>query len=332
MKNNELQRVLQEVQQQMQYTVLSYPERDPHGFKWGNPGYNGNCTGKIPLGFIDKLGAKSVFEMYAGSGTLSDVCRDYGIKYCGVDLNPNPVRDDIFFMDVCDLDQEFPLAIHDADFVFQHPVYPGIKRIKYANNAWKDTTGGLESKDIQNLPFYEGMKKINQATLRAYAAMQPGAYMAILVGEIRADGRYYSMYQNLALPGEIFQTYVKLQHNTWSDRQSYSGKQNPRALTGHEMIALIKKPSGYEIAYVIPKEYRSDIRDCKMATWTDLLLAVIRPKEHEFSNQEIYDELKGCKKAENNHHVEAKLRQTLQVLVAAGFILRTSPGWYKKVA
>jgi len=164
MKNNELQRILKEVQQQMQYTVLSYPERDPHGFKWGNPGYNGNCTGKIPLGFIDKLGAKSVFEMYAGSGTLSDVCRDYGIKYCGVDLNPNPVRDDIFFMDVCDLDQEFPLAIHDADFVFQHPVYPGIKRIKYANNAWKDTIGGLESKDIQNLPFYEGMKKINVGT------------------------------------------------------------------------------------------------------------------------------------------------------------------------
>lgn len=311
-KQEELQRVLTEVRKQMQYTILSYPERDPQGFKWGNPGYNGNCTGKIPLGFIDKLGAKSVFEMYAGSGTLSDVCKDYGIPYCGVDLNPNPVRDNIHFMDLCDMSQEFPTDIYDADFIFQHPVYPGIKRIKYAGSAWKDTVGGLDKRDIQNLPFEEGMKKINMATLRAYAAMQPGAYMAILVGEIRADGRYYSMYQNLALPGEMFQTYIKLQHNTWSDRQSYAGRSNPRALTGHEMIAVIKKPSGYEIAYIVPKTYAMDIRDSSTATWKDVVVAVMRNLK-KASLDEIYSEIEGHKKCQTNSNWQAKVRQTLQM-------------------
>lgn len=309
-KKEELIRVLSEVRKQMEYTVLSYPERDPHGFKWGDPGYNGNCTGKIPLGFIDKFKAKNVFELYAGSGTLSDVCRDYGIHYCGVDLNPNPVRDDIVSMDLCDMSQDFPVDIYDADFIFQHPVYPGINRIKYAGSAWKDSTHKYAAKDIQNLPFYEGMAKINLATMRAYSAMQPGAYMAILVGEIRSNGKYYSMYQNLALPGELFQTYVKLQHNTWSGRNSYSS--GPRAFTGHEMIAVIKKPSGYEIAYVIPHKYEMDIRDSKTATWRDVVASALRHIGAPATLQQIYDEIDGHKKCENNANWEAKIRQTLQ--------------------
>lgn len=311
-KQEELKKVLAEVRRQMQYTVLSYPERDPDGFKWGNPGYNGNCTGKIPLGFIDKFGAKSVFEMYAGSGTLSDVCRDYGVKYCGVDLNPNPVRDNIVAMDLCDLSQEFPVDIYDADFIFQHPVYPGINRIKYAGSAWKDTIGNLKERDIQNLPFHEGMAKINFATMRAYSAMQPGAFMAILVGEIRSNGKYYSMYQNLALPGEFYQSYVKLQHNTWSDRKG-GYTMSPRALTGHEMIAVIRKPSGYEIAYVVPKQYAMDIRDSKTATWRDVVISVLRKLGNIASLESIYSEIAGHNKCDNNPHWQAKVRQILQM-------------------
>lgn len=311
-KREELQKVLHEVRQQMQYTVLSYPERDPHGFKWGSPSYNGNCTGKIPLGFIDKFGAKSVFEMYAGSGTLSDVCKDYGIKYCGVDLNPNPVRNNIVPMDLCDLSQDFPVDIYDADFIFQHPVYPGINRIKYAGSAWNDMAGHFKERDIQNLPFYEGMAKVNMATMRAYSAMQPGAFMAILVGEIRTNGKYYSMFQNLALPGEFYQSYIKLQYNTWSDRKCiYSN--SSRALTGHEMIAVIRKPSGYEIAYVIPKEYIMDIRDSETATWRDVVVSVLRKFGNMASLQSIYSEIEGHKKCNRNPHWQAKVRQVLQM-------------------
>lgn len=311
-KKTELDRILSEVRKQMQCTVLSYPERDPVGFKWGDPGYNGNCSGKVPLGFIDKFGAKNVFEMYAGSGTLSDVCRDYGIDYCGVDLNPNPVRDNIFPMNLCDMSQDFPVDIYDADFVFQHPVYPGINRIKYAGSAWKDTVDNLASRDIQNMPFNEGMAKINLATMRAYSAMKPGAFMAILVGEIRANGKYFSMYQNLALPGEFYQSYVKMQHNTWSGINGNYSK-SMRALTGHEMIAVIRKPSGYEIAYVVPKQYVMDIRDSKTATWRDVVIAVIRKLGGTASLNNIYSEIAGHKKCETNSHWKEKVRQTLQI-------------------
>lgn len=325
----ELQQILNEVRNQMSSTILSYEERDPKSHKWGNPGYNGNCSGKVPLGFIDKLGATSVCELFAGSGTLSDVCKDYDIPYCGVDLNPNPVRDNIYSMDVLDMAQEFPAGFYEADMCFSHPPYPGLNHVKYAGKAWKDPTGQLARRDIQNMPFEEGMKMVNLSTLRAYSALPAGSYMVILVGEIRSNGKYYSMMQNLALPGEHFQTYIKLQHNTWSGRQSYSGTQNPRAMTGHEMIAVIKKPSGYEIAYVIPHRYAMDIRDSKSATWKDVVMTVLRENRGEMNLPDLYAQIEGHQKTKENAHWQEKVRQTLQQLRDSGCACNTSRGNWK---
>ena len=331
MNQEELNRVLSEVRKQMEYTVLSYEERDPKGFKWGSPKYPGNCSGKVPLGFIDKLGAKSVSEVFAGSGTLSDVCRDYHIPYCGIDLNPNPVRENITCMDILDMDTELPNGFYSADMCFSHPPYPGINRVRYSNNAWKDTNNSA-GKDIQNMPFDVGMRMINKAHMRIYSAMQPGSYMVILVGEIRSQGKYYSMYQNLALPGEMFQSYIKLQHNTWSGRQSYSGTKSPRAFTGHEMIAVIKKPSGYELVYIIPQTVQLDIRDSKSATWKDVVLSVMHKLDGTVSLNQIYSEIEGHKKTLTNSHWQDKVRQVLQDLQAAGLTKNESRGYWQIAA
>lgn len=331
-KREELERVLKEVRGQMASTILSYEERDPRGFKWGASSYNGNCSGKVPLGFIDKLGAKSVCELFAGSGTLSDVCNDFNIPYAGIDLNPNPVRGNIYSMDIADMSQELPNEFYEADLCYSHPPYPGLNHVKYAGKAWKDTVGGLEKKDIQNMPFDEGMKLVNLSTMRAYTALPAGSYLVVLVGEIRSNGRYYSMMQNLVLPGEHFQTYVKLQHNTWSDRQTYSGNCNPRAMTGHEMIAVIKKPSGYEIAYVVPTKYAMDIRDSVgTATWKDVVMSVMKNLKHA-SLENIYKEIDGHKKAKSNEHWKAKVRQTLQILRDGGFLMNPTTGVWSLTA
>lgn len=327
----ELKNILDEVRKQMEYTVISYEKRDPENAKWGDPKYPGNCSGKVPLGFIDKLGAHSVCECFAGSGTLSDVCRDYEIPYCGIDLNPNPVRNNIIPMDILDMNQDLPDFFRTADMCFSHPPYPGINRIKYSGNAWKDD-GSNYCKDIQNLPFEEGMKKINQAHMRIYSAMCSGSYMVMLVGEIRSNGKYYSMFQNLALPGEIYQTYVKIQHNTWSGRQTYAQNKNTRAFTGHEMIAVIKKPSGYELAYLMPKTVKMDIRDSVSASWKDVVLSVLEELKQENSLDRIYSEIDGHKKAQSNPHWKDKVRQILQQLRDSGLAVNTQRGMWSMAA
>ena len=88
--------IIKYVKEHATSTILSFPDR---GSSWGSSSYRGNFSGWIPASIIVRYGCKSVSEIFAGGGTTSDVCRDLEIPYCGIDLNPNPVRPDISVMD-----------------------------------------------------------------------------------------------------------------------------------------------------------------------------------------------------------------------------------------
>lgn len=308
-----------------QDTVLSFPNRGP----WGDSHYRGNCSGWIPAYFINKYDVKKMAEVFAGSGTSYDVCKDMGVDYVGIDLNPNPPRNGIITMDILDDSIELPDGFYDADMVFLHPPYPSINEVRYAGNMWKDTDGTGKLRDIQEMSFEEGMKGVNHALLRAYNALPAGSYEVCLVGEIRSKGQYRSMMQHLVIPGELHQTFIKLQHNTVSGRKSYSNYGVDRALTGHEMIAVIKKPSGYKLTYIMPRKVSMDIRDSNMATWKDVVMSIIRDIENTFDLPFVYKQLDGHKKASANPNWQAKVRQTLQMLEASGMVCHVARGQWK---
>ena len=143
-------------------TVLSFPDRGP----WGNNRYRGNCSGYIHAFLIDQYDVNYMAEMYAGGGTGYDVCKDMQVKYIGADINPNPVRPDIY---VCNaLVDEIPEEFSEADFVFQHMPYPEIG-IKYAGSEYADPDGRLKSQDIGQMNFTKGMQANNKGTWRYYA-------------------------------------------------------------------------------------------------------------------------------------------------------------------
>ena len=300
-------------------TVLSFPDRGP----WGSSSYRGNCSGWIPAYFIWKYGINKVAEIFAGSGTTYDVCRDMNVSYTGIDLNPNPVRDGIIPMNILDTAVDLPDGFYDADMLFIHPPYPSIKNVHYSNSMWKDTAN-ISQHDIQEMNWDDGMKAVNKSIMRGYSAMQPGAYEVILVGEIRSNGQYFSMFRNLAIPGILHQTFIKLQHNCVSNKMSY--KKSDFTLIGHEMIAVIKKPSGYEIAYVMPKEYKVDIRDSQAATWKDVVYGVLRSRKSEFTLDEIYNEISCHCKAKRNPHWKEKVRQVLQQLEISNHAVHPQKG------
>ena len=305
-------------------TVLSFPNRGP----WGDSRYRGNCSGWIPAFFINKYKVKKLAEVFAGSGTTYDVCKDMGVQYVGIDLNPNPTRDGIITMDILDDTVDLPNGFYDADMVFLHPPYPSINDVRYAGRMWKDMDGSGKLHDIQEMSFEDGMKSVNHAIIRAYNAMPHGSYEVCLVGEIRSHGQYRSMMQNLSIPGILHQTFIKLQHNTVSGRRNYSGN-NDYALTGHEMIAVIKKPSGYELSIVVPRRYSMDIRDSKMVTWKDVVMAAVRNFGGTQKNSDIYQEIENHEKAKRNPNWKAKVRQTLQVLSRAGLIVHVAEGQWR---
>lgn len=183
------------------------------------------------------------------------------------------------------------------------------------------------------MSFEKGMQEINKAHMRAYLSMKPGAFMVMLVGEIRSNGKFYSMNQALCLPGEFYQSYVKIQHNTWSGRQGRTYGNTQRALTGHEMIAVIRKPGGYEICYVMPRHYELDIRDSKnMATWKDIVTTTLKNIHGNASLNDIYNQLEGHEKTKSNEHWKEKVRQTLQRLAKSGVCKNTSRGYWSLAA
>lgn len=112
-------------------TVLSFPERGP----WGSSSYRGNFSGWIPAAIIYRYGAGSVSEIFAGGGTTSDLCRDLEIPYCGIDLNPAPVRNNILTMDIMDEESELPDAFYEADLQMIHPPYPCINHLHVSNET-----------------------------------------------------------------------------------------------------------------------------------------------------------------------------------------------------
>lgn len=287
-------------------TVLSFPDRG----NWGSSSYPGNCSGWIVASLIYRYGCNSVAEIFAGGGTTYDLCQDLKMPYVGIDLNPNPVRPGIISMDILDDNIELPDGFYNADLQFLHPPYPTINDIHYSGATWADTAN-VGNRDIQEMSWEKGMQAINKAILRGYAAMAPGSYQAVLCGDIRRKGSFHSMLNELAIPGELVQILVKMQHNTNSGfKKCNYGKRN-FFLIEHEFIAVIKKPSGYEIAYTIPKSYAIDVRDSKTATWKDIVLSVMN-KLGSADLQTIYREIDGHKRCETNPHWKDKVRQILQ--------------------
>ncbi len=290
--------------QESDSTVLSFSDRGP----WGNNRYRGNCAGWIQASLIWKYQVKKLAELFAGGGTGSDVCKDMGVEYIGADLNPNPVRANIL---VCDaITDEVPDEFRDADMIFMHPPYSELIKIPYAGSMYKDPTGKLSKTDLGQMPWDVFMKMLNGIVMKYYSAMAPGAKMSILMGNVRRNGRYYSMLNDIVKPGELVQTLVKIQHNCMSNGRTYSNRNFYP--TDHEDILVIRKPEGYLIVFKTPVTKELDIRDSKSATWKDVVMSVLNKLGRNASLDEIYREVEGHEKCRTNPNWQAKVRQTLQ--------------------
>lgn len=109
-------------------TILSFPERG----EWGDKRYRGNCSGWIQAFLVWKYRVQKLAELFAGSGTGSDVAKDMRIDYVGADLNPNPVRNNILSIDA--IKDDVPEEFLGADMLFMHPPYGLEIGIPYAGS------------------------------------------------------------------------------------------------------------------------------------------------------------------------------------------------------
>jgi len=204
-------------------SVVSYPNRCS---LWGDSRYRGNCDGRLFKNLVLRYHVRKVADPMAGSGTTRDVVaglnryKKAGISYWGGDLRQG--------FDLTK--QELPGRF---DFAWIHPPYWNI--IRYNSGEG----------DLSNVEDYEQFRMLLMLCLkRCYEALELGGRMAVLIGDVRRQGRYTAIIKDvLDFPyGEIRSIIIKVQHNCMSDRKWYGKLEDPPIK--HEYCVVFRKTAG----------------------------------------------------------------------------------------
>jgi len=202
-------------------SVVSYPNRCS---LWGDSRYRGNCDGQLFKNLVLRYGAKRVADPMMGSGTTRDVVQGLnqykkaGISFWGGDLRQG------FDLTKQELPGQF-------DFCWLHPPYWNIIRYSEASG------------DLSNIEDYEEFRRFLMVCLkRCYDALEMGGRLAVLIGDVRRQGKYTAIIKDiLNFPyGEIRSVIIKVQHNCMSDRRHYGKLEDPPIK--HEYCVVFKKP------------------------------------------------------------------------------------------
>lgn len=202
-------------------SIVSYPGRGP----WGDPNYRGNCSGYIIRDLLSFYSPRTFLEVFAGGGTGYEVARELGFtNSTHLDLNPrwggwNALTDEV------------PVNV---DFIFSHPPY--FDMVAYSGEMW----GEQPHKDdlSRSTDYSEYIQKLDLVNNKLMHSLNPGGRLAILLGDCRKHGRYYSIIKDMTYPGMLESHIIKVQHNATSSRKKYKGKFVPIV---HEHLLVFKK-------------------------------------------------------------------------------------------
>jgi hypothetical protein len=284
MKNKQIQAQLT--------SVISYPDRG----HWGDSKYRGNCSGHVIKGLLEHYKPHQFLEIFAGGGTGHSVAREMGYKdSIHLDLNPrwggfNALSDDI---------------PEGSDFVFLHPPYHDI--IVYSGKMW----GEAHPDDLSRCASYdEFIKKLDKVHAKVYSSLRKGGRYAVLVGDCKRKGDYFSIMKDISYIGKLESHIIKLQHNCVSDSFSYNGRFIPIM---HENLLIFCKDDFWVVPVSFVKRAEQDLRHSQLPTWRDLVQAALEELGGKANLRQLYDSLGGSQKAQKNPHWQEKIRQTLQL-------------------
>ncbi len=272
-------------------SVISYKERGNYGdFK-----YRGNCSGYVIKDLIEhfypKSKPKKFIEVFSGGGTGKDVAKELKINN-SLHLDLNNGWDALV--------DEIPSG---SDCVFSHPPYWDI--IKYEQQRNNYSPNDLSN----NMGYEEFIKKLDMVNEKIYHSLVNGGRHVILLGDVRKNGKYYSIIKDMKWFGDLESHIIKVQHNCMSDNKSYSN--NSFIAIKHEHILVFKKNKIWLFNTKETNTVKENIMNLTKITWRDLIQATLEFLNNKASIEQIYNILKESKKAENNNFVREKIRQTL---------------------
>lgn len=203
-------------------SVVSYPDRGP----WGDNRYPGNCSGYLLIDLCATFRPRAVLDPMEGGGTSREVCADMNIPYAGYDLHSgtDSLRDEIGVESTAEA-----AAAGGYDLIFWHPPYHDMK--VYSDDARDLSRSG-------SLAAFGAL--LRTGYWRFFGLLAPGGRLAILIGDLRRQGRYEPLTADVArldrqhLEGII----IKAQHNVSSNKTRYGGAFVPIL---HETLTIYRR-------------------------------------------------------------------------------------------
>ncbi len=272
-------------------SIVSYKDRG----NYGDSKYRGNCSGYIIRDLINQFyptsKPKKFVEIFSGGGTGKDVAKEFNITN-SLHLDLNNGWDALV--------DEIPTG---SDFIFSHPPYWDIISYESQRNSYSEN-------DLSNqMPYEEFIEKLNIVNEKIYHSLVLGGRHAILIGDVRKKGKYYSIIKDMEWFGDLESHIIKTQYNCTSDSKIYSN-QNFIPIK-HEHLLVFKKNKIWIFNKTNTNTIQVNIMEVTNITWRDLIQATLEFLKNKASIDEIYNILVKSKKAENNNHIREKIRQTL---------------------
>lgn len=138
-----------------------------------------------------------------------------------------------------------------------------------------------------------------------------GGRHALLIGDMRKNGKYYSIIKDMNWYGDLEAHVIKEQHQVTSGRKSYAGSQFIPIL--HEHLLIFRKSEIWAIPITLTKRVTKNLLNSKMATWRDLVQAALESLGGKAMLSEIYEKLEASDRSKQNPHWKKKIRQVLQM-------------------
>ena len=287
-------------------SFMAFPERGEGGSsKW-----RGNCSPEVVssvLGYIldcKKYYGKdtrsfTLLDPMSGSGTSKSVADRFGVKSVLYDLNPSPAAGlgnwNALKNDVLD----------SADLIFFHPPYHNI--IQYSGSMW----GKPHPDDLSRcINYNDFLEKLNLCIRKFFMALRKDGRMAVLVGDIRADGRFYSIQHDMMRMGNFESFIIKSQFNCVSDSRRYN---KPFIPIVTEYLLLFHKKDALSIFFHYAKEGCFSVKDTDLSalTWHHLIRMTLEDAGGKLSLAELYKRLEHHPKAKKNNHYRERIRASI---------------------
>lgn len=287
-------------------SFMAFPERG----EGGKNTWRGNCSPRVIEAVVNYvLESKRYYgkdiegfillDPMSGGGTSKAVADKLGIRSVLYDLNPNApagrggwnaLRDEVD---------------ESGDLIFFHPPYHTM--IQYSGNVW----GSPHPDDLSRCASYkEFVDKLNYVLKKLYMALRHDGRLAVLVGDFRTQGKFYSIQNDMMKIGKYESFIVKGQFNCVSDNRRYS---KPFIPIVTEYLLLFHKEEIFMVPFskTLRNIFDASKKDDASLTWHHLIRMTMEDMGGSADFKMLYERLADHPKALKNEHFKDRIRATI---------------------